>query len=134
MGNKGDKLMLRVQFHSPFLNLSTILSSLKSLATLPKQLHYLKLTFLSKSISQCRICLYLRFFKKTAISLYRCGHIKDKHYSNTEHNQTPLGFMPLLQIYNNTILYTSSVTFQYYSLIFLANFSIYKPSIICIKC
>jgi len=44
-GNKGNKSMLGVQFHSPSLNSSTILSSLKSLATLPKQLYYLKLIF-----------------------------------------------------------------------------------------
>jgi hypothetical protein len=36
IGNKEDKLMLGVQFHSPFLDLPTILSSLNSLAALLK--------------------------------------------------------------------------------------------------
>jgi hypothetical protein len=52
IGNKEDKLMLKVQLHSLFLNLSTVLFSLNSLA-LFKQLHYLKPNFLFKSIFWC---------------------------------------------------------------------------------
>ena len=51
MENKGDKPMLGVYFHSPSSDSSTIQSSLKFLAILPKQLHYLEPDFLSKSIS-----------------------------------------------------------------------------------
>ena len=133
MGNKEDKSMLGVRFHSPSLNLSIIIFFLNFLAALLKQLHYLELNFLFESISQYQFYLSLRFFKKTAISLYRCGYIKDKHYSNIQHNQVLLGFMLSLQIYNNTTLYTFSITSQHCSLVLLADFNIYKPFIICVK-
>ena len=51
MGNKEDKSMLGVQFHSPSSDLSIILSSLNSLAASLKQLRYLEPNFLFKNIS-----------------------------------------------------------------------------------